>query len=98
MSLNPADPLVRSAVFGRQVEDFLTNDPIGKYLVERADREIEECSIALRHQSPRFWWGRRKIEKLQNRIHICESVLGWLRDSITEGRQALQIIEDHHDR
>ena len=96
--LNPEDPIVRAAVFGKQVEDWLNNDPIGKFLIERADKEIAELSIDLRHANPDTKAGILKIKKLQNRIAICESVLTWLGEAVTEGHQTMQILEDQHER
>ena len=94
--LNPEDPVVRVAIFGRQVEDFVNSD-IGIFMTKRADDEINECLEELKRISADWPWGRRKIARLQNRIAVAERVIHWLAEAITEGHQALNIIEDKHD-
>ena len=94
--LNPEDPVVRTAVFGRQVEDFVNSD-IGRHITRRADDEISECLDELKRISPDWPWGRRKIARLQSRIATAERVMHWLAEAITEGHQAMNIIEDKND-
>ena len=91
--LNPNDPVVRTAVFGRQVEEFVNSD-IGRHIAKRADDEINDCLEELKRISPDWPWGRRKIARLQNRIATAERVMNWLAEAITEGHQAMNIIED----
>ncbi len=94
--LNPEDPVVRTAVFGKQVEEFVNSD-IGRYITTRADDEINDCTDELKRISADWPWGRRKIARLQNRIATAERVIHWLAEAITEGHQAMNIIEDKHD-
>ena len=47
MSLDPDDPKVRWAAFGKQVEYFLQSD-IGAYLVKRAKQEGDEATEGLK--------------------------------------------------
>jgi hypothetical protein len=89
MRLDPNDPQVRVAVFGKQVEDFLNGD-IGAYLVRRAETQAEEAIEALKTVSP---WRRRRITQLQARIAAFEGIQQWLADAIVDGRQALNLIE-----
>ena len=44
--IDPDEPLVRTAVFGKQVEDFLTSD-IGDYLLQKAKHEEADAIEAL---------------------------------------------------
>jgi hypothetical protein len=94
--LNPEDPAVRTAVFGRQVEDFV-NSEIGRYITQRADEEITDCLEQLKKVSPVMPWGRRKIARLQNQIATAERVIHWLAEAIHEGHQAMNIIEDKNE-
>ena len=96
MQLSNDDPLVRTAVFGRQVEDFLGSD-VGRYIAQRASDEIDAAMHALKTASPSFWWGRRKIARLQEQIAVAERVIGWLADAVTEGRQATQTLGGSND-
>ena len=92
MPLNEADPLVRAAVFGRQTEEFL-NSELGRFLVARADEQRDAAVDALKRVAP---WRTRRIRQLQNEIAVAESVQQWLADAVTEGQQALQVLEDEH--
>lgn len=89
MSLDVEDPLVESAVFGREVENFL-NTAIGKYLVERAENQAEAANEQLKRV---YSWRSRKIQELQNKIWVAESFQQWLADAIMDGHQALNILE-----
>lgn len=91
--LNPEDPVVRTAVFGKQVEEFVNGD-IGRYITKRADDEIAECFQKLKVTRPNSPGAIQHIESLQARIAVCERVIAWLAEAITEGRQAMNIIED----
>lgn len=96
MQLSKDDPLVRTAVLGKQIENFLDSD-VGRLVAQRAADEIDACAEILKKTSPRHFWGRAKIERLQNKIAIAESVIRWLADAVTEGQQATQILEDAND-
>ena len=93
MRLNPDDPLVETAIFGQQVEQFLSGD-IGKYLVRRAETEAEHATEALKKVHP---WRTRRIRELQNIIWVAEHVQKWLGEAILDGRQALNVIEGNDD-
>lgn len=93
MPLSKEDPLVRTAVLGKEVEEFLHSD-IGHYMTARADAEIAQATEQLKRVSPSWFWGRRKIVRLQNQIAVAERVLHWLAEAITEGRHATEILED----
>jgi len=87
--LDPNDPVVESAVLGKEAEEFLTSK-LGQYLIERVDNEIEEARQLLETTSP---WRRRKIQDLQARIWRAQSFKGWMAAMITDGRQSLELIE-----
>lgn len=92
MALDPEDPTVRLAVFGKQVEDFLSSE-IGEYLIKRAQSEIETVVEKLKKVNPR---SIRTIQGLQNQIKVCESIVGWLGEAIQSGSSALQAVEDEN--
>lgn len=93
MRVDPSDPKVGIAVFGRQVEDFLRSD-IGTYLLEQAKREEAEAMELLKRVHP---WRRRRIQQLQNQIAVVERVQLWLADAIHSGRAALELIKQDND-
>lgn len=93
MKLDPNDPIVETAVFGKEVENFLGGN-IGRYLVERAEKQAEEATDLLKKVSP---WRRRRIQQLQNRIAVAESVQQWLADAIMDGISATRSLEANDD-
>lgn len=90
MELDINNPVVRDAVLGRQVEDFLDSD-IGKYLVQRAEEEANEALEELKKVA---WWRHNRLKWLQNRIWVTEHFQMWLGQAYREGIQALQSIEE----
>lgn len=88
--LDPDDPLVRTATFGKQVEDFLDTD-IGKYLVGRAEQECNEALDKLKVVSS---WRRRRIRDLQAQVWRAEAFQQWLGNAIVEGQHALQMLQE----
>lgn len=90
MALNPDDPAVRWAAFGRQVELFLEGD-IGKYLVHRFTQQILEATEDLKKADA---FSPQEIMRIQNRIHVGESILEALRDVIAAGHSALEELKN----
>jgi Tfp pilus assembly pilus retraction ATPase PilT len=84
MPLDPQDPTVRAAMFGKQVEQFLSSD-IGQYLVERANEQAEAAIKELLVVDPT---ATELIRATQNRVKVSDSILSWLRDAIQMGEQA----------
>lgn len=87
--LDANDPLVKSAVLGAQVEDYLQSD-IGKYLVGRAENEAIDAMEQLKTVA---WWRKRRILWLQNRIWVAERFQQWLGEAYSEGLHSLHTIE-----
>lgn len=85
----PHDELFETAVFGREVENFL-NTRIGKYLVGRAEVQAEAATERLKRTPA---WRKRRITDLQNEIWKAESFQQWLADAVMDGQQALNLIE-----
>lgn len=87
--LDPEDPDVRVAVFGKQVEDFLTGD-VGDYLIKQAQYEITTATEKLVKTAS---WRRRRIQDLQNEIYRAESFKDWLGFAVQAGIQATNRIQ-----
>jgi Na+/glutamate symporter len=91
--IDPNDPLVGMATFGRIVEDFI-NGPIGTYLVQRAKSEEEDALEKLKtvdadHTS--------LVRKYQNEALIAGKVIEWLADAIHQGQMALERLKEEED-
>jgi hypothetical protein len=89
------DPLLEVAVLGESARQFLQTD-LGDYILKRARDEIDSATEELKKASPHFIWGRKKIVRLQGQIAVCERVIHWLAEAITDGDQATKIIEDRN--
>ena len=88
------NPNFETAVFGREVEDFVDNDRIGQYLVKRAREDLEEAQVALLDVDPE---DPSEIRRLQNKAAIALSVARWLREAVEQGRAAAEVIQQEHD-
>jgi len=90
MTTENTNPLERSIALGFQVEAFLQSD-VGRYLVQRADEEIEEAVEELKRVSPEH---TAVIRALQGKIHVAESIQFWLAEAIQEGANAMQELNE----
>ena len=78
------------------MEIFIEEDPIGKYLIERARQDIQEAQDDLLDVDP------SKVEdvrKLQFKASVANRVRVWLGEAIQNGRAAaaqLQLERDEH--
>jgi hypothetical protein len=88
------DPVVATAVFGKQVENFIDSD-IGSYLMRRVKDEITDATRDLTNElrepkviDPKF------ITAIQDRIRVAELVRRWLGAAIEEGIAALEQIKE----
>ena len=87
--LDPEDPAVRTAVFGKVVEDFLVSD-VGKSLASYAKDRIEEKTEKLK----KIWPLRVfTIMKLQNEIELWEGFQQCLANAIMDGQQAMNVLQ-----
>jgi len=71
-------------------ENFLNSD-LGRYLIECADMEIQSAKDEL---ATIPYWRKRKIIALQNKIQIAASVPNWLKEVISNGRNAEQLLDE----
>lgn len=88
--LNPDDPNLRVAVFGKQVEQFLQSD-IGEYVTQCAQRDIEKGIKLLKEVDP---FVPEQIVSAQMRVRIAESIMGWLGDALRAGYQATEAVKE----
>ena len=86
--LNPEDPTVRTAVFGRQVQDFLDGD-IGQYLIQCAAQQSEQYTRKLKDVDP---FKPESIVACQLKIQVADSFINWLGDAVRAGLQATEVI------
>lgn len=87
-------PQYEKAVFGREVEQFIEEDRIGRYLVEKARKQAQEAMEKLVEVDPT---NTGAIMKLQFQATVANRVAGWLGEAVSEGRQALDVIQQERD-
>ena len=80
-----SDPAGELAVFGREVEIFIDQDPIGQYLVKRAREDIEAAQEGLLEADPE---DPKAIRGLQFKAAVANRVRTWLGEAIQNGRAA----------
>jgi len=86
-----ADPNLEAAVFGAEVERFLTEDRIGVLLVARAREDMEAAQLELVDADPE---DAKAIRAAQFKYQVAARVTGWLRDVIVDGHMARKIVEE----
>lgn len=90
--LNPDDPMVRTATFGRIVQDFI-DGPIGTYIQSRAqDEELEAVKQLITVDADDF----RTIRKWQIQAQVAGKIIEWLMDAIQAGNNALDTLKEEH--
>ncbi len=90
MSLDPDDPKVRWATFGKQVEYFLQSD-IGSYLVKRAKQDSDEAIEELKKVDA---FDGQKVASLQLKARVADAVIVWLGDAIAAGESATEQLKE----
>lgn len=86
---DPEDPNVKTAVFGKMVEDWIAGD-VGQYVVRRYENRIDEVTDRLKRIAP---WRFLRIMRLQHELKVREEFLMDLGSAIQEGHNALNILE-----
>lgn len=89
-SLDPADPTVNSAVFGKQVETFLTSD-LGAYLLGKSEQEEAAATENLVRRAHSM--SIKEILAEQSVIERARSFRDWLAYAVQDGLQALEMLE-----
>lgn len=90
-TIDPDEPLVRTAVFGKQVEDFLTSD-IGDYLLQKAKHEEADAIEALVQGVGIL--PEREILELRNRIWTARKFHNWLGRAVEMGLQSMELLKE----
>lgn len=90
--LDPNDPRVEWAVFGKEVETFLKS-PIGDFLLSRSREQADEAIEKLKSIDPQDW---KAIQSLQNTIKVAESFQVWLGDAVAAGHQSIAQLEEEN--
>lgn len=88
--LDPEDPVVRTAVTGKIVEDFLASE-VGRLIAGHAQEQVDISTQKLRIVSPLRLFA---VSRLQLEISLWEGLLTKLATVITDGMNATQLIED----
>jgi hypothetical protein len=87
--LDPDDPIVRTAVMGKVVEDFLTSE-VGRLIAQYAQDQVDISTDEIKVVSPLRLF---KVSRLQLRIELWEGLMRRLADVITDGLNATKILE-----
>lgn len=90
MPLDPDDPKVRWAMFGKQVELFLQSD-IGSYLVKRAKQEGDAAMEELKQVDA---FDGKAVASLQLKARVADAVIVWLGDAIAAGESAVEQLKE----
>lgn len=88
------DPAGAIAVFGKEVEYFIDQDPIGQYIIERAKRDLAEAQEELLEVDASK---PDEVRKLQNKAAVANSVRRWLAEAIQDGRAAAAQLQMERD-
>lgn len=94
LGLDPEDPLVRTAVFGVEVQEFLKG-PIGDFLIKRAESRLAALMEQLKKLDPHTQAGA--MAKAQAEIAHLEKFEGWLAEAVQAGLTATAIIDGEID-
>jgi len=84
----------KNAVFGREVRQFIDEDAIGKYLIERARETLLAAGQALVEVDPN---DRKKIEALQLDARVANRVRGWLAEAVETGLNSESVLQQQRD-
>lgn len=88
------DPMIRqlmeSAAIGMAAKEFMASD-FGKHIANKAAEEIDEALAQMIDADPE---DAKTIRSLQNKIHVAQTALSWLMDTIGEGDNAMRAIDE----
>lgn len=89
LGLDPDDPVVRNAVLGVEVTEWMKG-PIGSFVMDRVRKRLEVLEANLRSLDPFKEPGQ--IAKVQAEILHWAGFAGWLGDAIQAGVNAQNIL------
>jgi len=87
--LSDADVLKAEAILGKDAEEYISSE-LGRYIIERVDQDKSEAILKLSTTSV---WRKNRLRELQNEIWRCDTFKTWLAETVTRGRQALDLLE-----
>jgi len=90
MTTENTNLLERAIALGFEAEAFLQSD-IGRYLIERADDEIDTALDELKRADPE---DAKTIRRLQGDIKVAESIQYWLAEAIQDGVNSMQELNE----
>jgi hypothetical protein len=93
MEVSQYEKDTNSVYLGIQARNFL-NSNIGKYLLNKIDKQVESALHNLRNVDP---YNPQDIQKYQNDIRVAESSKAFLREAINEGFNAQQRIDEQEE-
>jgi hypothetical protein len=93
LGLDPENPLVLTAVFGVEMQEFLRS-PIGDFLLKRAETRLQSLLHDLKTMDATQ---SLKIAGLQAEIRHLEAFEGWLAEAVQAGLTAVAIIDGEID-
>jgi hypothetical protein len=83
------DPLIKKAQLGIEAQTFIESN-LGRYVVERAERQIDEANMSLSQADP---FDPAQIAHLQNKIAVARAAVQWIAEAVNEGYAAERTIE-----
>jgi hypothetical protein len=89
LGLDPDDPIVRTAVFGLEVQEWLSS-PVGSYVMNRVRQKLTHLEASLKTVDPSK---AMDIAGIQAEIRHWEAFAGWLGDAVQAGLTASEIID-----
>lgn len=87
--MSDVDVLKAEAILGKDAEEFISSE-LGRYIIERVEQDKSEAIVKLSTVSV---WRKNKIRDLQNEIWRCDTFKSWLAETVTRGRQAMDLLE-----
>lgn len=90
--LTQEDGRFESAILGRDIEHWIDEDPIGRFVIGRAREEIEEVKEALLTETDSL-----KIQALQQRAAVCNRIRQWLGEAVRDGQAAAVSLQQERD-
>ena len=89
LQLEDERALLAHASLGVEGIAFLQSD-LGRYIIGRANQMAQEAHEALASVHP---WRRRRIQYLQNRIAVANSVKTWVADAVRMGKTSFDELD-----
>lgn len=92
--MSDRDIQMELVTFGKEVEYFLENDRIGKYLLECAILDMSEAAEAMAECNAHEI---AKMQEHQVKFRVASQVRQWLGAAVSRGMEARTIIEQEED-